>query len=813
MKYGFFDDVSREYVISTHCTPWPWINYLGSEGYFSLVSNTMGGYSFFRDARFRRITRYIYNNNFPDTHGRYFYIKERDHIWNPGWKPSKTVLDSYECRHGLGYSRFKGSKNDLQAEVLQLVPPGFRGEVFCLKLNNTGQQEKNFSVYTYLEWCLWNALDDMTNYQRTYSIGRAEAMGNAIVHFTDYKDRRDHYAFLSASEPFQGFDCEREVFFGVHGGPDRPEMVVSGTSGQSSAFGWNPVAVQRFDIILSPGESKELYFCLGYVENAPGEKWVAGGEISLKEMQQMVSLYDNAVKFSQAMEQLKAFWDGLLSVYQVNTGNEHVRRMVNIWNPYQCMVTFNMSRSASYFETGIGRGLGFRDSNQDLLGFVHQVPRRARQRLIDLASTQLPDGGAYHQYQPLTKRGNHEIGGNFNDDPLWMICGTVAYLKETGDFSILDEKVPFDNDPAQSAGMFEHLKRSFRYTLKNLGPHGLPLIGRADWNDCMNLNIFNEDPDVSFQTGPLKRDGQTAESLMIAGAFVLYGKQYAELCELLGKKEEAGKAREHIQRMEEKIIEHGWDGEWFLRAWDADGRKVGSKENEEGKIFIESQGFCGMAGIGKESGMLEKALDSVKKFLDCPYGIVLQNPAFTKYYIEYGEISTYIPGYKENAGIFCHNNPWIMIAETVLGRGENAYAYWEKICPSAIEVISDLHRTEPYVYSQMIAGKDAHRPGEAKNSWLTGTAAWNFVAITQYILGIRPHWNGLVIDPCIPPQWDGFSVTRLFREAIYDIRVTNPEHVCKGIRQITLNGKIVEGNTLPLLKKEEQGKVEVLMGR
>ena len=394
---------------------------------------------------------------------------------------------------------------------------------------------------------------------------------------------------------------------------------------------------------------------------------------------------------------------------------------------------------------------------------------------------------------------------------MWLIFGTIAYLKETGDFSILEEPVPFDNQPGSEVSLFEHLKVSFDHVVNNLGPHGLPLIGRADWNDCLNLNCFSNDPNESFQTTENKSEGSQAESLMIAGQFVIYGQDYVELCRLLGRDEEADRAMKHVEDMAEAVKAHGWDGEWFLRAYDFFGRKVGSKENKEGKIFIESQGWCTMAGIGLEEGLVEKSLDSVKKYLDCEHGIVLNNPAFTEYVMEYGEISTYPAGYKENAGIFAHNNPWVIIGETVLGRGDRAWEYYQKICPAYLEEKSDLHKVEPYVYCQMTAGKDAAKPGEAKNSWLTGTAAWNWYAITQFILGIRPTYNGLEINPCIPASWDGFKVTRKFRGAEYEIEVKNPSHICRGVRQMIVNGSIVEGNIVPMQSEGSVCKVEVTL--
>ena len=578
------------------------------------------------------------------------------------------------------------------------------------------------------------------------------------------------------------------------------------------AHGWSPIASHYLEITLAPGESRDLIFMLGYIENPQDEKWESKGIINKAPARTMMARFDTTEKVDKAFAELRTYWDELLGRFSVRSGDERLDRMVNIWNQYQCMITFCFSRSASFFESGIGRGMGFRDSNQDLVGFVHQIPARARERIIDIASTQFPDGGCYHQYQPLTKRGNNDIGGGFNDDPMWLIFGTVAYIKETGDLSILSEPVPFDNQPGSEVSLMDHLRVSFDHVINNLGPHGLPLIGRADWNDCLNLNCFSNDPNESFQTTENRSEGSKAESLMIAGQFVIYGRDYEELCRRMGLDAEADRARTHVNAMVEAVKAHGWDGEWFLRAYDYFGRKVGSHENKEGKIFIESQGWCTMAGIGLEEGMLEQSLDSVKKYLDCEHGIVLNNPAFTEYVMDYGEISTYPAGYKENAGIFAHNNPWVIIGETVLGRGDRAWEYYQKICPAYLEDKSDLHKVEPYVYCQMTAGKDAARPGEAKNSWLTGTAAWNWYAITQFILGIRPGYDGLVVDPCIPASWDGYEVSRRFRGAGYRISVTNPAHVSRGVKQVIVNGTPVRGNVIPLCPEGSDNSVQVILG-
>lgn len=811
MKFGHFDDKNREYVITNPETPWPWINYLGNQEFFSLISNTAGGYSFYKDAKFRRLTRYRYNNVPMDNGGRYFYIKDGDTVWSPGWKPTKTPLDEYECRHGMNYTTIKGVKDGVTAKALFFVPQDTNAEIQKLTLTNNSGEKKSLKLFSFMEWALWNAATDMENFQRNFSTGEVEIDGSTLYHKTEYRERRNHYAFYSVNTEIDGYDTDRETFMGLYNGFHEPKAVLEGKPGMSFAHGWSPIASHYIEVELEPGESKDFVFVLGYIENEQDEKFESLAVINKTKARDLIARFDTTEKVDAALAELNAYWDNLLSIYTVDSGDEKLDRMVNIWNQYQCMITFCFSRSASFFESGIGRGMGFRDSNQDLIGFVHQVPERARERIIDIASTQFPDGSCYHQYQPLTKRGNNDIGSGFNDDPMWLILGTTAYIKETGDFTILDEMVPYDNDESMAQTLFHHLTVSFDHVVNNLGPHGLPLIGRADWNDCLNLNCFSNDPNESFQTTENKTEGTKAESLMIAGLFVVYGRDYIELCKTLGKTEEAERAQQHVDAMAEAIKKDGWDGDWFIRAYDYYGNKIGSDENEEGKIFIESNGWCSMAGVGLEDGLVEKALDSVKERLDCEYGIVLNNPAYTKYHIEYGEISSYPQGYKENAGIFCHNNPWIMIGETVLGRGDQAWDYYQKICPAYLEDISELHKTEPYVYSQMIAGKDAFKPGEAKNSWLTGTAAWNYYAITQYILGVRPTYNGLEVDPCIPTDWKEFKITRKFRGATYHIEIKNPNGVSKGVKALTVNGETLEGNIIPI-NTEGEFTVEVELG-
>ncbi|WP_127533605.1 GH36-type glycosyl hydrolase domain-containing protein [Paenibacillus kobensis] len=812
MKFGYFDDANKEYVITTPQTPYPWINYLGNETFFGLISNTAGGYCFYRDARLRRLTRYRYNNIPIDNGGRYYYIHDEGDTWTPGWMPIKKKLDRYECRHGLGYTSITGERNGLSVTQLAFVPLGYTGEVHQLTISNKSNAPKSVKMFSFVEFCLWNANDDMTNFQRNLSTGEVEIENSVIYHKTEYRERRDHFSFFSVNAPIDGFDTDRESFLGSYNGLDNPHVVTQGHAENSHASGWSPIGSHQLNINLAPGEEVSYNFVLGYVENPEDQKWSAPGIINKTRAYDMINQFATKADVDQAMADLAAYWDRLLSKYSVASGDEKLDRMVNIWNPYQCMVTFNMSRSASYFESGIGRGMGFRDSNQDLLGFVHQIPGRARERIIDIASTQFEDGSAYHQYQPLTKKGNNEVGSGFNDDPLWLILGTAAYIKETGDMSILDEQVPFDCNPDNTATLFEHLKRSFYHVIHNLGPHGLPLIGRADWNDCLNLNCFSKEPGESFQTTQ-NIEGRVAESIFIAGLFVYVGPDYVALCQRLGLEDEAIEAQAQIDRMRATTLDHGFDGEWFLRAYDHFGNKVGSSENAEGSIFIEPQGFCVMAGIGVEEGLAVKALDSVQKHLETDYGIVLQQPPYSEYYLNLGEISSYPPGYKENAGIFCHNNPWIMMAETVIGRGDRAFELYKKIAPAYLEDISEIHRMEPYVYAQMIAGKDAVRHGEAKNSWLTGTAAWNYVAITQSILGVQADFDGLRVDPCIPQSWSRLEITRVFRGDTYRIIITNDDHVSKGVKSIKLNGQLLDQPVVPVVGDGGEHLIEVALGQ
>ncbi len=798
MQYGFFDNSKREYVIETPATPLPWINYLGSQEFFSLISNTAGGYCFYRDAKLQRLLRYRYNNVPADVGGRFFYIKEDEGpVWSPTFHPADAALDRYRCRHGMGYTVFETAKDGLAAELTFFVPIGENCEVQRVAVRNESKLAKAFRLTAAVEWCLWNAVDDSTNFQRNLNIGEVEKEDSILYHTTEYRERRDHYAYYGVNAPIAGYDTDRDSFLGQFGTFAAPQAVVKGKTGDFLVHGGAPMAGLTLDVTLAPGEEVCYIFVLGYGKNPRDQKFLAPGVVRKDDARRVMERFAQNRGVEEALTELHSYWEDLLGNYRLTCEDEKLETMVNTWHQYQCMVTFNMSRSASFYESGTGRGMGFRDSCQDLLGFVHIAPERARERIIDIASIQWPDGSTYHQYQPLTKRGNSDVGSGFNDDPLWLVACTYAYISETGDWSILDHPTPFDNAPGSEAPLMEHLRRSVRYIMTHLGPHGLPLIGRADWNDCLNLNCFSEEPGESFQTtGP--SEGPVAESVFIGGMFVLYGRQYAALCRRQGLDEEAAGVEAAVKAMEAAVKGPGWDGAWFVRAYDAYSTPVGSSACSEGQIYIEPQGMCVMAGIGLDDGKAVKALDSVRERLLGQYGVELLAPCYTVYHKELGEISSYPPGYKENGSIFCHNNPWISIAETVAGRGDNAFDIYRRTCPIYQEAHSEVRRVEPYVYAQTVAARASFHEGAARNSWLTGTAAWTFVNISQYILGVKPTPEGLTIDPCLPASLEAYSVERRYRGALYHIHVRQT-----GTQSLTVDGAPVQGKLIPDVGKNE----------
>ena len=783
MKYGYFDDKNKEFVITRPDTPTPWINYLGCDEYCALMSNTAGGYSFHSDPKDRRITRFRYNNVPADRPGRYIYLRDgkSQEYWSATWQPTlNTKGYKYEARHGMGYTVIESKYNGISTETSYFVPLGENLEFWALKVSNDSPRKRDIRIFTYLEFCLWHAEMDMTDFQYTLNIASAVDEGNLIFHQTGYAPKIGRYglSYFGCNKKVSGYDCDRESFIGRYHSESNPVAVERGKSFNSIASGGNPIASVSLKITLKPGESKDVIFTLGVAQTKDEAKETHGK-------------YKDDKKVYKKLEELKSYWSGYLGNYEAITPDADVNSMVNIWNQYQCRTTFNWSRFASYYESGIGRGMGFRDSNQDTLGVLHAIPDRVKTRIKELASNQFKNGSSYHKFFPLTKTGEK---GGYSDDPLWLILSTSAYLKETGDIDFLSEKVKFiDGEPAS---MYEHLKKAIDFVLSEKGPQGFVLMRFADWNDCLNLGV----------------DNKIAETTWVPQLLYMEIQEFLTIAKFLDKADDCEKYGKTADQLKDNFNKKAWDGKWYIRGIDKYGESVGSaKCKEGGNIDLLPQAWAVMSGIA-EGAKAKLCMDMLKKYLDTEYGIMLMSPPYKEFDEKLGAVTTFAPGLKENGGIFCHSNPWAMIAETVLGRGETAFKYYKTILPTTKNRIADIHQTECYIYSQFITGKHNLNFGRARNSWLTGTAAWNLVAITQYILGIRPDYNGLIVDPCIPKIWKGFKVRRVFRKSVYDIDVRNPKNVNKGIKSLKVDGVRVEGNTIPAFNDKKIHKVEAVMG-
>ncbi|MFX1364480.1 MAG: GH36-type glycosyl hydrolase domain-containing protein [Promethearchaeota archaeon] len=787
MQYGYFDDSKKEYVITRPDTPLPWINYLSNSKYCAMISNTGGGYSFYIDPRDLRILRYRYNNLPIDRPGRYIYIKDTQtsEYWSPTWQPVMKSLDKYECRHGLGYTRFTSSYQEIHAEILYFIALEDDLEIWSLTVQNKSSERKVLKIFSYAEFCLWSAISDQRDLQYIQNVAVAKYDEKSKAIFYHLFDLSTYIAFFSSNGNITSFDCDREAFIGEYRSESNPISVEKGKCADSQALGGNPIAATCNKIILDPNEVKNIIFLLGVTK----EK---------SQATQLIHKYEKFKNVENELLKIKEVWDKYLKRLLVETPDKDFNSIINIWNPYQCRVTFNWARYVSFYETGIGRGLGFRDSSQDTLAICHILPNKVRDRLIELAKNQFESGKVYHLFFPLTGEGGYPdyvnpIMNFFGDDHLWLIFAVSNYLKETGDISILEENVKYVERSREN--LYEHLKRAIEFTNNNKGPHGFPLIGTADWNDTLQLH------------GPNKQ----AESVMVAMQYYKSLLDISEIAQEFNHKNDFIKYKNLADKVKENINKNAWDGKWYIRAYNDDGEVIGSQKNEEGKIFLNTQSWAVFSKVAPEERAFQ-SMDSVRKYLNTDYGIKLLHPPYTKFYPKMGGISTFPPGLKENAGVFCHTNPWAEIAECILGRGDTAFEYYKKIAPTTKNKIAEIHKTEPYIYSQMITGNDHPKFGAAKNSWLTGTASWTLKAATDWILGIRPEFHGLMIDPCIPKIWNKFKVIRNFRNAVYDIEVLNPEHLSKGIKKIQVDDIAQENNFLSIFNDGKRHFVKVIMG-
>ncbi|MFH1783894.1 MAG: glycosyl transferase [bacterium] len=785
MKYGYFDEAKREYIITNPETPTPWINYLGSDEYCALISNNAGGYSFYLSPKSGRFTRFRYNNLPMDRPGRYLYIRDNEtsDYWTTSWQPVGKNLKDYknECRHGLGYTKILSSYANIDSETTYFVPLGESLEIWMLKVKNNDKKDKDLNVFSYMEFAFWDAISDLTDFQYLLNVCRNTMVEDTQIINYDvgtYVSMIRPKAYAFTTNKIAGWDGDRDVFMGPHRSERNPIAVEKGESFNSKAIGGNPCASFNVKVKLKPGEEKTLVYVVGFGS-------------AKKEGVEMKKKYSDIKNVDKELKKLSKHWDNNLSSFSCNTPDEITNQMLNVLNQYQLHTTFNWSRSASYYESGTHRdGLGYRDSHQDALAAIPSIPGRVRARIISLAGAIYQAGCASHIFQPLTGEGAG--GRDYSDDHLWLILTTAAYIRETGDVAILDEQVPY-LDGEKKDSLMDHIEQTIKYSLTKIGNHGLCLGLHADWNDTLNLS------------------GQ-GESVWTTQLLCLAINEWKGLAELTGKKDKVNLFDKDKEKLHKAIEEEGWDGKWYRRAYTHSGRKIGSDESETAKIFLNPNTWAVMSGVAdKERGI--KLMDSVHDMLDTEYGLMLLAPPFETYDKELGLITLYPPAIKENGGIFAHANPWAVIAEAMLGRGDLAFKYYKTITPLAFNDIAEIKKTEPYIYVQFLAGKGHQHMGESRNSWLTGSASWNFVAATQYILGIKPEYQGLMMDPCIPKEWDGFTVKRKFRGTTYDISVKNPDHVFKGVTSVTVDGKKIDGNILPVFKDDNKvHKVEVVMG-
>ncbi len=779
MSYGYFDVENKEYVITRPDTPVPWMNYLHNDEYCALISNNAGGYSFHLSARDKRILRYRLNNIPMDRPGRYLYIRDEKtkDYWSATWQPVLKNLDDYktETRHGFGYTKVRSEYKGVESETVYAVPVDDNLELWHLTLTNKTKTTKTLTLTSYAEFCLFHALNDMSNFQYTFNIARAYAK-DGIIHHTTMIENAGHYVFFATDRKFSSYDCDREKFLGLYRSEANPLAVENGKCSNTTADGGNPVAATCMTLTLKPGQSQSVTYILGAASSIP-----AGAKL--------VKKYSRKGALTQVMDDLKAHWEERLGALQVKTPDEDVNLCLNQWNAYQVHTTFSMSRGPSIYEGGIGRGMGFRDSNQDVLGVMHSIPEKVKKLIMELACNMFKDGTAYHQFFRLTGEGE---GKGYSDDALWIILSTTAYIKETGDIKFMNEKVRWADGGVGT--MYDHLKAAILYTFHHTGQKQMPEMGFADWNDTLHIN--GPKPGVSVWVG----------QFLVKGS-----RDMAEAADAMGKKADAKMFRKVGDTMAKRINQTCWDGAWYIRAWNGWQEPIGSKRCGEGKMHLNSQSWAIISGVADEKrGKI--TMDSVKEHLDSDYGIALVWPAYRHFNKRVGGISTFPPGLKENGAIFCHANTWAIIAEAMLGRGDQAMKYYKQLTPAVKDRIQDVHKAEPYVYAQSIASKEHRDFGLARNSWLSGTASWMYVAATQYLLGIRPTYKGLMIDPCIPTQWNGFEATRRFRGVQYHIVVRNPQRVSKGVREMWVDGRLMEGNVIPPQKGNKIHQVEVTLG-
>ena len=801
MTYGYFDDKNREYVITNPKTPVKWINYVGTLDFGGIVDHTGGSLITKGDPALNRIVKYIPQMPNSDFKGETLYIRMQGKngykVFSPFFVPTLDKYDKYECHVGLAYQKIISEFYNIRTEVTIFVPTGSNVVLRDIKVTNIGDTEVEIDIIPVVEFSHFDALKQFTNADwvpQTMTVDADRKEDKTIV-LRQYAFMKKEYAqnFFTSNYPADSFQTDRKLFLGdnEYGTWQNPlELQNASLSDYEARRGDNIAAILHKMGTIAPNETVRIVTQLGQAEP--------------DKIDDVIKEYKDFSNVDKAFEELSDFWDNYLSKMYFNTPDPAFNSMINIHNPRQCHTTLNWSRYLSLYQLGLGaRGLGFRDSSQDVLGILPAVPEEGKKLIKKLLSVQKADGSAMHQFFPLTMEANEgdsrEEGDKqyYGDDHLWIILSVCDYLKETGDYDFLNEEITFyDKDleleDRERATVFEHLKRALDFTKNNTGQHGLPLLGFADWNDTVNLP-------------------GDAESIFIAN---LYGRAILKMISLLnylGEKDLLEQYQKDYEAMKTAFNENCWDGDWFLRYFEENGSPIGSKQNKQGQIYTNAQSWSVLSRFAPLN-RARTALDSVNQKLNTKFGIKLSYPGYNGFDPNIGGVTTYPPGAKENGGIFLHSNPWVIIAETLLGNGDRAFEYYNQINPAAKNDIIDRYECDPYCYPQNILGDEHPQFGLARNHWLSGTSSWVYQAATKYILGIRPQHTGLKIDPCIPKNWEGFTAVRNFRGAIYDITVTNPDKVSKGVVKMIVDGELIDGNIAPVFDDNKTHKVEVIMG-
>ncbi len=798
MQYGYFDDEKKEYVITQPDTPRSWSNYLGSTEYGAIITNNAGGYSFYKSGGMGRFTRIRFNSIPLDQPGRYIYIRDKESkdYWSASWQPVGKPLDKYksECRHGSAYSIISSEYEKIKTETTFFVPLGHIFEVWKIKVTNTDSKNRQLSLFSFVEYAnCWNASQDMLNLQYTQYIAQMSVVDGIIDHGTNVhlpampdnfaendQGRHTFMAFLGGE--IKGCETDLESFLGRYRTYANPLAVENGKCSNFMAAGDNCCGTIQIDIDLQSGESKDLIVLMGIGEAA-------------KEGKQMVKEFGNVNRLEKELAKLKTYWHERINAVTVDTPDGEFNSMLNMWSPYNCQMTFNWSRAASLVYTSSERdGLGYRDSVQDLLGVIPNIPEQAGKRLELMITGQVSTGGA----MPVVNAISHKPGKENppkeeqyrSDDCMWLFNVIPAYTKETGDITFYDKILPYADRGEDT--VLGHMKRAIQFSLDRSGSHGLPCGLSADWNDCL-------------------RFGHNGETIFVAMQLRLALKVYIEVTEMLKKPEETAWAQPLLKKLDENIQQFAWDGEWFMRGFRYDGLKFGSNENKEGKIFLNTQSWA-VISVAATKEQAELSMKNANKHLATEYGLALCNPPYTDTNDMVVRAAFFNKSMKENGSIFTHTQGWAVIAETMLGHGDQAYKYWRSYMPAAYNTRAEIRQIEPYVYNQSTHGRYSPRFGNSRLPWLSGSATWSFFAATQHILGIQPDYNGIIIDPCIPSDWKQFKATRRFRGKNINITVKNENGVQKGVKKVTLNGEEIKGNLIPVSLMKEKNEVLVIMG-